>query len=158
MKKVLGFLGGGIKAAAGLLGGDIATKAFEVVEAITGAAKTNPEMQKLLQNHEVEMTRLALQDAEGARLLIREAQKSEDWFIRRARPMFLWLMYVIFTFAFVVPVAKWVFVGGKLVFPELPSDLYYLFGAGYLGYSGLRQAGKNGWGAALINKLKNGDK
>lgn len=152
MKKVLDFLGGGIKAAAGLLGGDIATKAFEVMEAITGAAKTDPAMQKLLQDHEVQMTRLALQDAEGARLLIREAQKSEDPFVRRVRPTFLYLFYAIVVINFaIIPVLQIWWPDSTIEYPVLPEELYWLFGSAFLGYGGMRSFDKK-------NKLKNGVK
>lgn len=152
MKKVLGLLGSVVKGAAGLVGGDIVTKAAEVIDAISGKAETDPEMQKLLQNHEAQMATLALADAEGARLLIREAQRSEDPYVRRVRPTFLYLFYAIVIFNFIlVPILKAIGLDIQVSYPELPEELYWLFGSAFLGYGGFRSFDKH-------NKLKNGAK
>ena len=178
MKKVLGFLGSGVKAAAGLLGGPMAQKAIEVIDAITKEAETNPEMQKLLQDHEATMVGLALQDAEGARQLIREGLKSEDAYVRRVRPTFLYLIYVLLIFNFIVmPILSGVAGIGveivqltaegaittngaeavetiavnTIVYPELPEPLWWAFTSSFLGYAGFRSWDKR-------NKLKNGEK
>lgn len=178
MKKVLGVLGSVVKGAAGLVGGDIVTKAAEVIDAISGKAETDPELQKLLENSKLEMARIGLADAEGARLLIREAQKSEDAFVRRARPTFLYLFYVVMIFNFMILpllagfgglgveivqldaeglittdatlVAETIAVS-TFVYPDLPDQLYWLFGTSFLGLVGVRSWDKK-------NKLKNGEK
>ena len=152
--KVLGLLGSVVKGAAGIVGGDIVTKAAEVIDAISGKAETDPELRKLLENSKLEMARIGLADAEGARLLIREAQKSEDAYVRRARPTFLYLMYVILLLIYVPPVIRSVFTGEVPIFPEVPEPLFYLFGTAFLGYSTLRESGKGGW----FKKLTNGER
>lgn len=178
MKKVLGFLGSGVKAAAGLLGGPIAQKAIEVIDAISKEAETNPEMQKLLQDHEATMVGMALQDAEGARQLIREGLKSEDAYVRRVRPTFLYLIYVLLIVNFIVmPLLSGVAGIGvdivqltaegaitengaeavetiavnTFVYPKLPEPLWWAFTSSFLGYAGFRSWDKR-------NKFKNGEK
>ena len=151
MKKVLGVLSSVVKGAAGLVGGDIVTKAAEVIDAISGKAETDPELQKLLENSKLEMARIGLADAEGARLLIREAQKSDDAYVRRARPTFLYVMYILLILIYVPPIIRSVVTGEVAVFPEVPEPLFYLFGSAFLGYATLRESGKGGW----FKKLKN---
>jgi len=119
-----------------------------------------------------------LADAEGARLLIREAQKSEDAYVRRVRPTFLYLIYVLLIFNFIVmPILSGVAGIGieivqltaegaitangteavetiavnTFVYPELPEPLWWAFTSSFLGYAGFRSWDKR-------NKLKNGAK
>lgn len=153
MKKLLGVVGSVVKGAAGLLGGDIATKAMDVMKAITDKAATDPELQRLLDSHEQEMTQMVLADRANAREVIKTALQSDDAFVRRARPTFLYIMYFILLLVFVPPVIRLVIFGEPVVFPALPEPLYYLFGSGYLGYATLRESGKGGWFSGLKNKF-----
>jgi hypothetical protein len=95
------------------------------------------------QNGELEATRLQLS------AILSEAQSSDPW-TSRARPTFLYLMYLIIMLS----------VGGSIAgiwWPDsvttagqnmsnllnaIPDSLYWLFGAGYLGYSGARSFDK----------------
>lgn len=75
---------------------------------------------------------------------------SPDRFVSRARPAFLYVMYVMIlaalplgALAVVWPDLAAAFAGGIAAYLRaLPEPLYALFGAGYLGYTAARQWGK----------------
>lgn len=81
--------------------------------------------------------------------IIAEA-KSEDKWTSRARPSFLYVVYVFcltaipmgFVFAFVPETARGVAEGVKLWLEAIPEEMWWLFGAGYLGYTGARSFDK----------------
>ena len=69
--------------------------------------------------------------------------KSDNWLTSAARPMFMWVMYVMILAS--LPAAyfyieypeetKQAITGMRLWLDALPSDMWLLFGAGYLGYT-----------------------
>lgn len=77
--------------------------------------------------------------------ILAEAQSADPW-TSRARPSFMYVMYVMilmaipmgFLSAFRPEIATAVANGMKLWLSAIPEDLYMLFGAGYLGYTGAR--------------------
>lgn len=77
--------------------------------------------------------------------IIAEAQ-SQDPYTSRARPSFLYVIYIFllsaipmgFLFAFHPDMASNVTIGVKGWLEALPEEIYYLFGVGYLGYTGAR--------------------
>jgi hypothetical protein len=81
--------------------------------------------------------------------IVAEAQSSDPW-TSRARPGFLYVMYVLLLWA--VPMgllgavspetAREVATGMTAYLNALPEPLYALFGTGYLGYTAARQWGK----------------
>ena len=81
--------------------------------------------------------------------IIAEAKSSDKW-TSRARPSFMYVMYILFLssipmgilFAFNPGVAGAVTTGVKLWLTALPDELYWLFGTGYLGYSASRSYDK----------------
>lgn len=83
--------------------------------------------------------------------IIAEAQSS-DPYTSRARPSFLYVMYVFLLsaipmgvlYAFKPEVAGAVAVGVKAWLEAIPEPLYALFGAGYLGYTAFRSWDKKG--------------
>jgi hypothetical protein len=88
-----------------------------------------------------------LQVSMGA--ILAEAQSADPW-TSRARPTFLYLMYAVIVLAFVGGIVGiWApdQVGkaadniGKLL-AAIPDSLWWLFGAGYLGYTGARSFDK----------------
>lgn len=139
-----------VKTGAKLLGGDRAKAASDLMGDIAKLSQTDPEMQKALQDHDLELRKLIAKDAEGARALIREESKSEDPFVRRARPMFLYIFYALIAINFaLIPFLNMLLtVFNKapvfIAYPSLPSELYWLFGSAFLGYSGLRTIDKRG--------------
>ena len=81
--------------------------------------------------------------------IVAEARSDDPW-TSRARPSFLYVMYVIILFAvpmgvlsaFAPDAANAVGVGMTSYLRGLPDELYALFGTGYLGYTAARQWGK----------------
>ncbi len=81
--------------------------------------------------------------------IIAEAQSADPW-TSRARPTFLYVVYILILTA--IPVAIFyifwpeavanAITGFKLWLDAIPGELYTLFGAGYLGYSHYRSNDK----------------
>jgi hypothetical protein len=81
--------------------------------------------------------------------IVAEAGSTDPW-TSRARPAFLYVMYVLFLWALpmgliaaVQPqMATAISQGMTVYLNALPEPLYALFGTGYLGYTAARQWGK----------------
>lgn len=77
--------------------------------------------------------------------ILAEANSADPW-TSRARPAFLYVMYIMilsalpmgFLSAFEPQIAMDVAEGMKMWLAALPGELYALFGAGYLGYAHYR--------------------
>ena len=82
--------------------------------------------------------------------IVAEAGSADPW-TSRARPSFLYVMYVLLLFALPMGVlsafnpqaATDIARGMNAYLGGLPEPLYALFGTGYLGYTAARQWGKN---------------
>ena len=82
--------------------------------------------------------------------IVAEANSIDPW-TSRARPSFLYVMYVLLLFALPMgvlsafnPQAAVDIAGGMNAYlGGLPEPLYALFGTGYLGYTAARQWGQN---------------
>ena len=81
--------------------------------------------------------------------IVAEAQSTDPW-TSRARPSFLYVMYLLILFsvpmgiiaAFNPATAQAIGEGMTHYLAALPDSLYALFGTGYLGYTAARQWGK----------------
>jgi len=81
--------------------------------------------------------------------IVAEAGSTDPW-TSRARPSFLYVMYVLLLFALPMGVlsafnpgaAANIATGMNAYLNGLPEPLYALFGTGYLGYTAARQWGK----------------
>lgn len=81
--------------------------------------------------------------------IMAEAQSADKW-TSRARPAFLYIVYVFILaaipmgvlYAFKPEIASDVADGVKAWLGAFPDQLYWLFGAGYLGYTGARSFDK----------------
>lgn len=81
--------------------------------------------------------------------IVAEANSTDPW-TSRARPSFLYVMYVLLLWAlpmgilaaFDPAMAKDIGSGMNAYLGGLPDSLYALFGTGYLGYTAARQWGK----------------
>ena len=90
--------------------------------------------------------------------IVAEAQSADKW-TSRALPMFLYVMYALFLWAIPFSLLYMAFPersdmavqGFQKWLAALPEELYWLFGTGYLGYSGVRTTDK-------FIKAKNGGK
>lgn len=77
--------------------------------------------------------------------IVAEARSSDPW-TSRARPSFLYVMYVMILTALPIGIlsifrpdmSTQIAEGVKAWLTALPDQLWWLFGAGYLGYTGVR--------------------
>ena len=101
------------------------------------------ELVRLEGTHELELVRARLA------AIVAEAQSPDPW-TSRARPSFLYVIYVLLLWALPMGVlsalspetARNVASGMTDYLNALPEPLYALFGTGYLGYTAARQWGK----------------
>ncbi len=106
-------------------------------------AKAQLELIKLEGTQEMEMVEARLQ------AIVAEANSKDPW-TSRARPSFLYVMYVLILTAlpmgllsaFNPDAAMDIANGMNAYLSGLPEPLYALFGTGYLGYTAARQWGK----------------
>lgn len=118
------------------LGSKILDKIFPDKEA---ADRAKLELLKLQQSGE--LTELEKRFS----AIVAEANSQDPW-TSRARPSFMYVMYVMllssipmgFLFAFKPDVAAAVTTGVTNWLQALPEEMWWLFGAGYLGYTGSR--------------------
>jgi len=84
-----------------------------------------------------------------ANVALAEAQSADKW-TSRARPAFLYVVYIFILAAFPMGVlmaffpseAKGITAGVKAWLDSIPGDMWALFGAGYLGYGAFRSYDK----------------
>ena len=106
-------------------------------------AKAQLELLKLEGTQEMRMIEARLQ------AIVAEANSADPW-TSRARPSFLYVMYILIVTAIPMgllsafnPVAaRDIAAGMNAYLGGLPEPLYALFGTGYLGYTAARQWGK----------------
>ncbi len=106
-------------------------------------AKAKLELLTLQGSQEMEMIEAQLQ------AIVAEANSKDPW-TSRARPSFLYVMYVLLLAslpmgllsAFNPAAARDIADGMNAYLAGLPEPLYALFGTGYLGYTAARQWGK----------------
>ena len=106
-------------------------------------AKAKLELLTLQGGQEMEMIEAQLQ------AIVAEANSKDPW-TSRARPSFLYVMYILLLAslpmgvlsAFNPAAASEIAAGMNAYLAGLPEPLYALFGTGYLGYTAARQWGK----------------
>ncbi|MDN3645758.1 holin family protein [Pontixanthobacter aestiaquae] len=106
-------------------------------------AKAKLELLKLEGTHELQSIEARLS------AIVAEANSKDPW-TSRARPSFLYVMYVLLLWALPMGIlaafnpsaAKEIGAGMNAYLGGLPEPLYALFGTGYLGYTAARQWGK----------------
>lgn len=105
------------------------------------AAKAKAQMDLLIMQQNGELKELETRMS----AILAEATSADPW-TSRARPSFLYVIYVMilmsipmgFLSAFNPEMATAVANGMKLWLAAIPEDLYVLFGIGYVGYAGAR--------------------
>lgn len=105
----------------------------EIDFAVDDVIKKDTNIQATIRKFELEV-----EDLKDRRELIKTALRSEDPYVRRARPTFLWVMYVILIANYIV----FPTVGLKAI--TLPGSLLTLFGTAFIGYGAFRSADKKG--------------
>jgi hypothetical protein len=109
----------------------------------TEAAKAQLALQQMQQTGELEELKTSLS------AILAEAQSADPW-TSRARPSFMYVIYLMLLFgipmgfvsAFNPETATNIAIGFKAWLSAIPSDLYALFGVGYVGYTGFRSYDK----------------
>jgi len=107
------------------------------------AERAKLELLKMSQSGELESAKVQLS------AIIAEANSADPW-TSRARPSFLYVMYILILFSIPMGVlsvyrpetATQIANGMKSWLAAIPDMLWQVFGAGYLGYVAARQWGK----------------
>lgn len=130
---LVGTVTGAIERITLILKGDVTPEARAELEKMKQAL----EEKKSLAEVEIEKTRLSV--------MVAEASSPDKW-TSRARPSFLYVMYILLLGS--LPFAGFTVYNEALALKyvqgfqnwlnAIPSELYGLFGAGFLGYAGLR--------------------
>lgn len=110
----------------------------------TEKAKAQLELVKLEQSGDLEELKI------GMSAILAEAQSSDPW-TSRARPSFLYVMYLMILFAipmgilsaFRPEMATFISDGMKAYLSSIPEGLWYTFGIGYSGYTCSRSYDKS---------------
>lgn len=118
------------------IGGKLIDKVFPDPEE---KAKAQLELLRMQQAGELEEIKQSLS------AIIAEAQSADPW-TSRARPSFLYVMYIMILFSLVMGLfyiadankAQAMIEGTKLWLAAIPEQMWTLFGVGYLGYTGMR--------------------
>lgn len=123
--------------------GPIASIIDKIIPDKEARAKAKLELIALEGSQEMKMIEAQLQ------AIVAEANSTDPW-TSRARPSFLYVMYVLLLAALPMGVlsafspatAREIAAGMNAYLAGLPEPLYALFGTGYLGYTAARQWGK----------------
>lgn len=121
----------------------IATLIDKIIPDKEAQARAKLELLKLEGTQELEAIRSRLS------AIVAEAESKDPW-TSRARPSFLYVMYIMILMAIPMGVlsafrpdmADGIARGMNTYLNGLPEELYVLFGTGYLGYTAARQWGK----------------
>ena len=109
----------------------------------TEQAKAQAELLKVEQAGE-------LKELDARMSAIVTEAKSKSWLVAAARPMFLYVMYIMILGSF--PIGYWYYLdpeaakqaiaGVRFWLESIPQEMWMLFGAGYLGYVNKRSSDK----------------
>ena len=85
-----------------------------------------------------------LEDAKDQRRQITVELQSQDAYVRRSRPTFNYIFYIVLIFNYIfIPIYQ-VITGVDLKPVNLPTELWTVFGVGFIGYGYLRTVEKTG--------------
>lgn len=123
--------------------GPVSTIIDKVIPDREARDRAKLELLKLEGSHELEEVRVQMS------AILAEAQSADPW-TSRARPSFLYVMYLLLLWsipmgliaAFRPEAARDIAAGMNAYLSGIPEPLYALFGTGYLGYTVARQWGK----------------
>ena len=92
----------------------------------------------------IDLEKAYLDDVKDLRRQITVELQSEDAYVRRARPTFNYIFYVVLIFNFIfIPIYR-VITNQSLEVIKLPTELWTVFGVGFIGYGYLRTVEKTG--------------
>jgi len=145
-----------IKDALGMVGDIVGIGSVkDAVDLVVGAIKGNPELEQKLRDFELERMRIEASESASVRKLLGIEVASEDKFVRRVRPAVIWCVVAVIATNFIVlPVLNAALSAAgvdvvTLQYPDLPENVYWLFGSLFGLYTGARSWDK---------KTKNGGK
>lgn len=93
-----------------------------------------------------------LDDVKDLRRQITVELQSQDAYVRRARPTFNYIFYAVLIFNYIfIPIYK-VITGQALEVIDLPTELWTVFGVGFIGYGYLRTVEKTGKKMPIIGQ------
>lgn len=126
----------------GLVGGDPVKSIGDLIDQFHMSPDQKAQMQQAAQELEVQRSQIeSARDEALAELQsknITAETESEDAFVRRARPSFLYVMIIGIAFSIIVfPVVNLLTHKG-LQMVEIPTTYLDLFGVSFLGYTGAR--------------------
>lgn len=130
---------GGISSLLGKILDDIKTPPELKAQIEQQAAQNALALAQLQADTETKLNQLAVGE-------IQAESSSNDKFVRRARPAFLWMMTLALGFNLFLPLGSQLF-GGHLQPLQIPAALYGLFGTAFTGYVAAR----------TVEKIKNTD-
>jgi len=134
-----------------LISGGISGIFKSVADTVDKFITTNDEKQAMI----LELRKIEARETEAmlnstSTVMKAEAESKDPW-VRRARPTFLYIMYIIIVFKFLLlPIfcvaltfaAPDINIKTYVMTFKLPEEPYWLFGSGYLGYGGARSIDK----------------
>lgn len=139
----------------GGLSGNFVEKIGTIIDSVhtSGEEKGKLELAKMqLQIATVEfqsklaadVEKMYLEEMANLRDQIKVEIQSEDPYVRRARPTFMYIVYlVMFINLIAIPIAQMA-TGKPFEIVALPEEMWYVFGGSYLGYAYLRTVEKRG--------------
>jgi len=139
---LLGLASTVIKAAGKLIGGTMGKTVDNVINSVESTISKDRSLQLELKEIEVEIAKTHAIDLADARSLIKAESSSTDAYVRRARPTFMYLFYVLAIFNFVIAPIASIFFTFTIAYPQLPEEIYWLFGTAFTGYAGFRSLEK----------------
>jgi len=116
----------------------------DAVDVVIGAIKGDPELEQKLRDFELERMRIEVSENASVRKLLGIEAASEDKFVRRVRPATIWCVVAVVAVNFVaLPVLNAVLSAAgvdtvTLQYPDLPENVYWLFGSLFGLYTGAR--------------------
>ncbi|AUO78975.1 hypothetical protein [Salinibacter phage M8CRM-1] len=156
---IIGTIKSGFNAVRGIID-DVDTSDEERAKALAKLEQIQNDATARAQKHAETMLKLRTDT-------IRSEAESEDPWTSRARPMFMYVMYLVIVVNVLVAPTVGVFYPDQMSlyfthigkgFKAIPGEVWATFTAGYLGYAGFRtyekKAGVAGKGKNVINRLK----
>jgi hypothetical protein len=126
----------------GLLGGDPVKSVTDIISQFHMSPEDKAKLQQAAQ--ELELNREAIEAARDQAVAEMQSQnitaetRSEDAYVRRARPTFLYVIILGMFWSLIVAPVLNAFLHRQVLAMEIPNSYLELFGVAFLGYTGAR--------------------
>ena len=120
--------------------GSVKDAAQALIKAIAG----NPELEGKLREFELAKLKIEMSENASVRELLKAEVASEDKFVRRVRPAVIWCVVCVVAANFIlIPFVNLILTAAgahtvALTYPDLPENVYWLFGSLFGLYTGAR--------------------